>query len=80
MDVALLLVGQVAVPEPEQRVGSVGCEGDLDGRRAWRHFGVAFPSPAEDNSVRRLDELVLADRNMLAVYVEPELAVGWLGG
>src|SRR5438552_14609258 len=72
MDGALLLVGQVAVPEPEQRVGSVGCEGDLDGRRAWRHFGVSLPSPAEDNSARRLDELVLADCKLVAGYVEPE--------
>src|SRR2546421_11783322 len=76
MERALLLVGQAAVSQPEQRAGSVGREGDLDGCRARCYLGVALPAPGHDQPVRRIDHFVLADRDMFAVHVEAESTTG----
>src|SRR2546423_13735128 len=67
MERALLLVGQAAVSQPEQRAGSVGREGDLDSRRARRDLGVALPAPGHNKPVRRLDHFVLPDRAVVGV-------------
>src|SRR5207237_5594213 len=70
MAAPFVLVGETDVPEPEYGGAPLGCQRDLHRGRARRHGRMTVPAPAHHQPARRLDLLVLADRDVHPVHVD----------
>src|SRR5437868_2955854 len=76
MDAALALVGEPEMPKGQDGAPPVWCQGDFDGGRAGWDCRVALPTPGHTQPAGRIDFLVLAAGDVLAVDVDPITAAG----